>query len=102
MTPPDVRKMEERLLHIEDVEEMLKAFVIYDELWHFHDDHNEARRGRKPAHRLPFDLFEKKWGTGWRPFDEGGRYTGDPGPEGDMPQDDRALNQYRNPDDDQV
>lgn len=99
MTPPDVRKMEERLLHVEDVEEMLKAFVIYDELWHFHDDHNEARRGRKPAHRMPFDRFELRWKAGWRPFDESGRYTGDVGPGGDMPQDDRALNQYRDPDD---
>lgn len=97
MTPPDVRKMEERLLRIEDVEEMLRAFVIYDELWHFHDDHNEARRGRAPAHRMTFDRFEKRWNTGWRPFDEGGSYVGDPGPEGDLPQDDRALNQYRNP-----
>lgn len=99
ITPPDVRKMEQRLLHIEDVEEMLKAYVIYDELWHFHDDHNEARRGRKPAHRLPFDRFEQRWNTGWRPFDEAGRYTGDPGPGGDLPQDDRALNHWEGSDD---
>lgn len=94
MTPPDVRKLEERLLRVEDAEDMLKAFVIYDELWHFHDDHNEARRGRKPAHRMSFDAFELKWKRGWRPFDEEGQYTGDYGAE-ELPQDDRQLNQYR-------
>jgi hypothetical protein len=98
MTPPDVVKMEERLMRVEDAEDMLRAFVIYDELWHFHDDHNEARRGRKPAHRMAFDTFEEKWKAGWRPFDERGQYTGDLGAGGDLPQDDRSLNQYRDPD----
>lgn len=97
MTPPDVRKMEDRLAHVEDAEDMLRAFVIYDELWHFHDDHNEARRGRKPALRLAFDTFEEKWQKGWRPFDEQGRYTGDYGDDR-LPRDDRALNTYQAPD----
>lgn len=77
MTPPDVRRIQERLGRVEDAEDMLRAFVIYDELWHFRDDHNEARRGRRPAHRMPFDTFEEKWKAGWRPFDGDGRFTGD-------------------------
>lgn len=106
MTPPDVVEMARRLARfaetlesVQDAEDLLRAFVIYDELWHFHDDHNEARRGRPPAHRMSFDAFEAKWKEGWRPFDERGKYTGDAGPEGDLPNDDRALNQYRAPDD---
>lgn len=92
MTPPDVRKLEDRLIRVEDAEDLLKAFVIYDELWHFHDDHNEARRGRTPAHRMSFDTFEERWQQGWRPFDERGRYTGGDGLDADLPSDDRDLN----------
>lgn len=77
MTPPDVKKIQERLERVEDDEDMLRSFVIYDELWHFHDDHNEARRGRTPAQRLPFDTFEDKWRAGWRPFDGAGRLVDD-------------------------
>lgn len=77
MTPPDVRKLLDRLNRVEDAEELLRAFVIYDELWHFKDDHNEARQGRIPAHRITFDLFEQKWHQGWRPFDDDGRLVDD-------------------------
>lgn len=77
MTPPDVRKLTDRLIRVEDAEELLRAFVIYDELWHFKDDHNEARQGRIPAHRITFDLFEQKWHQGWRPFDDDGRLVDD-------------------------
>ncbi len=97
MTPPDALKMEQRLVRVEDAEDMLRAFVIYDELWHFRDDHNEARRGRKPAHRMSFDTFEEQWQSGWRPFDERGKYTGDTGADGELPNDDRQLNAYREP-----
>lgn len=89
MTPPDVRKLEDRLIRVEDAEDLLKAFVIYDELWHFHDDHNEARRGRTPAHRMSFDTFEERWKQGWRPFDAQGHYTGGDGLDNDLPSDDR-------------
>lgn len=77
MTPRDVKRMEERLERVEDAEEMLKQFVIYDELWHFQDDHNEARHGRRPAHRMTFDVFESKWQQGWRPFDDDGKFVDD-------------------------
>lgn len=77
MTPPDVRKVLDRLNRVEDAEDMLRAFVIYDELWHFKDDHNEARQGRTPAHRISFDTFEKKWQRGWRPFDDAGHLVDD-------------------------
>lgn len=84
MTPPDVRRMEEGLRRLgdkfdvlEDSEAMLRAYVIYDELWHFHDDLDEARRGRRPAHRMPIEAFEQKWKSGWRPFDDAGRLVDD-------------------------
>ncbi len=77
MTPRDVKAMERRLERVEDAEDMLRAFVIYDELWHFNDDHNEARHGRRPAHRMTFDSFEQKWHQGWRPFDDDGRLVDD-------------------------
>lgn len=77
MTPPDVRKLVERLNRVEDAEDLLRAFVIYDELWHFKDDHNEARRGRLPADRMSFDTFEDKWKAGWRPFDATGKLVDD-------------------------
>lgn len=77
MTPRDIRSMEDRLERVEDSEDMLRAFVIFDELWHFSDDHNEARHGRRPAHRMTFDTFEAKWKQGWRPFDDHGRLVDD-------------------------
>lgn len=92
MTPPDVRRMEEglrrlgdKLAVVADAEDMLRAYVIYDELWHFHDDLDEARRGRRPAHRMPIEVFETKWKSGWRPFDDDGRLVddGSGGPTGD-------------------
>lgn len=98
LTPPDIRRMEQsqnrlaqRLMWVEDSEDMLKAFVTYDELWHFHDDNNEARRGRRPAHRMSFESFETKWKQGWRPFDNRGQYTGDTGSQGELPNDDRET-----------
>ncbi len=89
LTPPDVARMEDRqkrlerqLDSVEDAENMLRAYVIYDELWHFHDDHDAARRGETPANRITFDRFEQKWKKGWRPFDDDGRLIDDgTGPE---------------------
>lgn len=84
LTPPDVKRMEERqkrlerqLDDVEDAENMMRAYVIYDELWHFHDDHDAARRGEIPAKRITFDRFEQKWKRGWRPFDDDGRLVDD-------------------------
>jgi hypothetical protein len=84
MTPPDVAEMERRMKRmddtldlVQDAENLLRAYVIYDELWHFHDDHSEARRGRVPAHRIAFDTFEEKWKQGWRPFDDAGKLVDD-------------------------
>jgi hypothetical protein len=84
MTPPDVTEMERRMARIslqlrtvEDAEDCLRAYVIFDELWHFKDDHNEARSGRVPQIRMAFDLFELKWKAGWRPFDEEGKLVDD-------------------------
>lgn len=84
LTPPDVARMEERqkrlerqLDSVEDAENMLRAYVIYDELWHFHDDHDAARRGETPSKRITFDRFEQKWKGGWRPFDGDGRLVDD-------------------------
>lgn len=84
MTPPDVSRMEARLKKldeqldiVQDGENLLRAYVIYDELWHFHDDRNAARRGRPPTDRLTFDSFETKWRGGWRPFDHDGRLVDD-------------------------
>lgn len=77
MTPRDVKALEQRLERVEDAEDMLRSYVIYDELWHFNDDHNEARHGRRPAHRLAFDVFEEKWKRGWRPFDDDGQLVDD-------------------------
>lgn len=84
LTPPDVKRMEDRqkrlerqLDDIEDAENMLRAYVIYDELWHFHDDHDAARKGEVPAQRISFDQFEQKWKKGWRPFDREGRLVDD-------------------------
>lgn len=84
MTPPDVAEMErrmarmtERLVFIEDAEDMLRAFIIYDELWHFEDDMNEARHGRRPVTRLTLEVFESKWRGGWRPFDDKGKLVDD-------------------------
>lgn len=84
IAPPDVKRMEDRMAGLgkrldraEDAEELLRAFVIYDELWHFNDDANEARHGRRPQVRMTFDVFEEKWREGWRPFDEHGRLVDD-------------------------
>lgn len=77
VTPKDVLMMEKRLERVEDKEEMFRQFVIYDELWHFNDDHNEARHGRRPAQRISFDTFEDKWKLGWRPFDDDGKLVDD-------------------------
>lgn len=90
LTPPDQKRVNqliselgEQLDRVQDGENMLRAFVIYDELWHFHDDFNEARQGRKPAKRFSFDTFETKWKKGWRPFDDDGRLVDDgTGPDG--------------------
>ncbi len=90
LTPPDQKRVNElidelgkQLDRVQDGENMLRAFVIYDELWHFHDDINEARQGRKPAKRFSFDTFESKWKQGWRPFDDDGRLVDDgTGPNG--------------------
>lgn len=77
LTPPDAAKMEARLSGLEDAEAMLRAYVIYDELWHFHDNLDDVRRGNKPARRLSFETFEGKWMKGWRPFDDNGRFIDD-------------------------
>jgi hypothetical protein len=84
MTPPDVAEMERRMQRldkrletVQDAEDMLRAFVIYDELWHFRDDHDEARRGHRPVTRMAFDTFEAKWQDGWRPFDDNGKLVDD-------------------------
>lgn len=84
MTPPDYAAMQKRLdrydetlERVQDAEALLRAFVIYDELWHFHDDRAQARHGRIPSTRIPFDMFEERWQKGWRPFDDEGHLIAD-------------------------
>ena len=77
VTPPDYAEMgrrlgnmERRVKSLEESDQIQRAFIVYDEEWHFNDA--LAAVGRPdcaPAPRMTHNQFKRLWRDGWRPGD---------------------------------
>lgn len=75
VTPPDYAEMERRLANmdrrikvLEESDQIQRAYIIYDENWHFADEMAAVRNPEcTPAPRYTFDQFKERWRQGWRP-----------------------------------
>lgn len=79
VTPPDYAEMGRRLSNmdtrikiLEESDRIHRAYIIYDEHWHFDDEMAAVRHPEcTPAPRYTFDQFRDKWRDGWRPSGAG-------------------------------
>ncbi|AII28178.1 hypothetical protein VC74_gp30 [Mycobacterium phage Sparky] len=77
VTPPDyaemgrrLANMERRVLSLEESDQIQRAFIVYDEEWHFNDALSAVGRPDcAPAPRLTHNQFKRYWRAGWRPGD---------------------------------
>lgn len=75
--PPDyaemgrrLANMERRVVSLEESDQIQRAFIVYDDEWHFNDA--LAAVGRPdcaPAPRVAYNQFKRLWRDGWRPGD---------------------------------
>ncbi|AJA43330.1 hypothetical protein VC60_gp29 [Mycobacterium phage Sbash] len=75
VTPPDyaemgrrLANMERRVVSLEESDQIQRAFIVYDEEWHFNDALSAVGRPDcAPAPRLTHNQFKRLWRAGWRP-----------------------------------
>ncbi|OCB43951.1 hypothetical protein A5721_22950 [Mycobacterium vulneris] len=75
VTPPDyaeqgrqLANMDRRVKTLEESDQIQRAFIVYDEEWHFNDALSAVGRPDcAPAPRLTHNQFKKHWRAGWRP-----------------------------------
>jgi hypothetical protein len=67
---PEYLDLKERFDEVGRALRIMRAFIVYDEDWHFRDQRDDAAAGRTVGPRLCFDDFAEKFAAGWRPGSE--------------------------------